>query len=104
MRITNNERSYGRSRRLFRVVEFYWDMLEARGCGQDAGGKYAGMGATPGCSTPISEINDHKGRLTVTWAADPAHDEKRLIETAWAKAGEEECGDVTHVVEVADGL
>jgi hypothetical protein len=105
MKFTNNEKSYGRNRRLFRVVSWYWELLEARGFGQDRGGKYAGMAPSPRCSTPINEINDHKGHLTVYWNGEPSDDEKRLISLAWRHVGDEDSEEVSHVIEeVCSGI
>lgn len=105
MRFTNNEKSYGRNRRLFSVVSWYWNLLESHGCGQDRGGKYAGLGTLPLCSTPIHEINDHKGLLTIHWDGEPTPTEKRLIELAWLHAGDEPSSNVQHITtEVFDGV
>lgn len=105
MKFTNNEKSYSRNRRLFKVVSWYWELLESRGFGQDRDGKYAGLAPLPRCSTPIVEVNDHKGQLTVYWAGKPSADEKRLIELAWCHAGEEEASKVRHVMEeVCSGI
>lgn len=102
--ITNNEKSYGRNRRLFRVADYYYVLMETVGYGQDRGGKYES--ATSLGSTPITGLHDHKGTLTVTWASRPDLHEVRAIEIAWEKAGEESGCTVKHEIEseATDGL
>lgn len=105
MRITNNEAGYARNRRLMRVVEFFYDLMETHGCDQERGGKYEGMGSHPNGSTPIVAMHDHKGNLEVTWASQPSETEMRCIQTAWHEAGEEDFDDVTHTIsEVQHGI
>lgn len=97
MNITNNEQSYSRNRRLFRVAGFYYDLMESVGYAQDKGGKYESVILLG--STPITGLHDHKGTLTVTWASRPDRHEVRAIEIAWEKAGEELSGNVEHKIE-----
>lgn len=102
MRISNNEKSYCRNRRIMRVVCFFYELMEAHGCSQEQGGKYEGMGSHPSSSTPIASLHDHKGSLKVTWDGPPRELEKRCIERAWHEAGAEDINDVTH--EVSSGV
>lgn len=105
VRITNNEASYGRNRRLMRVVSFFYDLMQAHGCGQERGGKYEGLGPLPNGSTPLVSIHDHKGFLSVEWASQPSETEMRCMEVAWLEAGEEHDNEVKHLIkEVHDAV
>lgn len=98
MRITNNEASYARNRRLFQVACLYYELMEAKGYGQEAGGKYEWDGPFPLSSTRIKRIHDHKGLLTVVWESQPGETEVECIELAWERAGEEPRCNVTHEI------
>lgn len=105
VKITNNEASYERNRRLMRVVSFFYDLMQAHGCGQERGGKYEGMSPLPNGSTPIASIHDHKGFLTVVWFSQPSETEMRCMETAWSVAGGEPDSEVEHLIkEVKRGI
>lgn len=98
MRITNNESSYDRNSRLFRVVDFYYAMMRRRGYGQEKGGKYETVGTHPKGSTEIIHVHDHKGVLTVSWAAEPSADERLCMAAAWEEAAGECESNINHLV------
>ncbi len=101
MKITNNDQSFSRNRRLMRVAKFYYDWMQCLGYGCERGSTAAFAGPAMKPATPLLGLHDHKGNLDVTWGGTPTEVERAAIETAWVHAGEESRENVSHIVEEA---